>query len=171
MLTNIKTAFTSPKGAKARLVATAIAALLGVISALSAAFSSEFSIKTILEFPFALATMVGILGLCAWSFVKWFNLMGKKPIGWAAKFWHSFLPLNLFTLFIKAYLWLVIIIVSYLIPTSIVGGLISAMVMGILSITATSSFLGVLALFAIGLGACAALYGLVKMDLRSIQTK
>ncbi len=158
----------SSKGAKTRIIATAIAAVLGVILTFCAAFGSSFSIKTLLEFPFALATMVGVLGLCTWVFVKWFSVMGKKPIGWAAKFWRSFLPLNLFTLFIKAYLWLVIIIVSYLIPTSIVGGLISAIVMGILRITAASSFLGSLAMVALGLGTCAGLWALVKRDLQAL---
>ncbi len=158
----------SSKGAKTRIIATAIAAVLGIILTFSAAISSGFSLKTVLEFPFALATMVGVLGLCTWAFVKWFHIMGKKPIGWAAKFWHSFLPLNFFTLFIKAYLWLVIIIVSYLIPTCIVGGLISAIVMGILRITAASSFLGSLAMIVLGLGTCAGLWSLVKRDLQAL---
>ena len=171
MFNTIKTVFTSPKGAKSRLVVTAAAAVLGAVMAVAATLSAEFSLRTILEFPVALASMIGIFGLSAWMIAKWISFMGRKPIEWAAAFWHSFLPLNLFTFLIKAYIWVIIIIASYLIPTSVIGGLIGLLVSGVASLAITNGLLGVLGLAVAGAGACALLYAAVKTDLRSLKAR
>lgn len=97
-------------GAIARLIVMALMILLGMCVVIGSAFSNEMSFgELITGVTWGTGTML-LLGAWIWIVMKWIGYIAPKSLQWAKSFWCAWHPLTFFGLYIKAMIFLVILI-------------------------------------------------------------
>ena len=155
------------KGTIARLIVLGIFTVIALLS----------SILTLPEYisrrGFGLAILeafggCGILlltGALFWGFMKWISFMGPKSLGAANRFWHAWIPLTFFGLYIKACLWLLITVV----PCTIYGLLMAPVYSITLHFTKTEiGFFAAMGLFILGVAATVIMFFVDICKLRQL---
>ena len=139
------------KSAIARLITVAALLLLGVIIAFASAFTGEGFLKGIENFAAVIISFL-IITPFIWGFIKWGCFMFPKSLRVANAFGGGWIALNLFTLYIKVSLYLIMALA----PVMMYGLLLSPVFMLIFALSSLgSSFLSVLLLIVVSTAALA----------------
>ena len=64
-----------------------------------------------------------LTGVVIWGLFKWIAFMGPKSLGWANRFYNNWIPLTVLGVFVRACLWLIILVVPCSIYTFLMSPL------------------------------------------------
>ncbi len=151
-------------GAILRLAILAIGLLIGIMAAFSASasYSGQGFLYRFVRF-FADIGAVGMVSVFFWCASKWCGFLGSRTLGWAGSFWDSFMALNLFTLAVKACIWISIVVA----PFTIGMGAMLMPVMGLVSLMANTSD-SIIAMFLLALVCLLVIAILVGIELKKL---
>ncbi|MBR6563232.1 MAG: hypothetical protein IKK70_04770 [Clostridia bacterium] len=119
------------RGAIARLIFMAIAAVIGIVASYAAIGYTGFA-KAFIN-----SSMGFIVAAIIWPIWKWVGFILPKCWGWAKAFWQSFEALNLFTLYIKFCIFVIILFLPMSIATGGMSALCSLIVYAMMNIQDT----------------------------------
>ncbi len=114
---DVKSLKKKKRGAILRLIVMALAVIIGIVASYASIGETGFA-KAFIN-----SSMGFIFAAVVWPIWKWVGFILPKSWSWAKSFWQSFEALNLFTLYIKFCIFVVILFL----PVSIATGGVSAL--------------------------------------------
>lgn len=104
-------------GAIARLVVMYLMAVIGIISAFGSIFAFDYTIGQFIVESIGGIGLMFLLGAWFWIIMKWVVFIAPKSLGWAKSFWRAWHPFTFFGLYIKAMIFVVVLIAPISIGT------------------------------------------------------